>query len=65
MVVAAADYEIEGKADADAVKDLTLSFPETSARYLRLTVVPVAAMPQWHVAAGKAAFVFIDEIMVN
>ena len=65
VVVAAADYEIEGKADADAVKDLTLSFPETSARYLRLTVAPVAAMPQWHDAAGKAAFVFIDEIMVN
>ena len=63
--VATQEYEIEGKYDPDTIADRTLSFPETSARYLKITVSPVPANPEWHYAPGRSTFVFIDEIIVD
>ena len=63
--VAAQEYEIEGKDDPDTLAERTLSFSETSARYLKITVTPVPANPEWHYAPGKSTFVFIDEIIVD
>ena len=63
--VAVQEYEPEGKDDPDGTKDLTVSFAETSARYLKVTVEPTAAMPQWHHKAGGATFIFMDEIIVR
>ena len=63
--VASADYGVEPEDAPDAITDLTLSFPETTARYMRLTVTPVETIPQWHYAPGRRTFVFIDEIIVK
>ena len=63
--VAAMDYDIEGQDAPDTVVDRTLEFPATSARYLKVTVTPVEAMPDWHYAPGKRTFVFIDEVIVK
>lgn len=63
--VALQEYEAEA-ADGQAVSgDFTLDFPETSARYVKVTGVPLAAMPQWHAYAGHPAFLFFDEIIVK
>jgi hexosaminidase len=63
--VASQEYEAEA-ADGPAVSgDFTLDFPETSARYVKVTGVPLAAMPQWHAYAGHPAFLFFDEIIVK
>ena len=62
--VALQEYEVEGQDAPDALKDFTLTFPETSARYLKITAVPVQAIPEWHYAAGRRTYVFFDEIMV-
>ena len=63
--VAALDYDIEGQDAPDTVVDRTLEFPATSARYVKVTVTPVEAMPDWHYAPGKRTFVFIDEVIVK
>ena len=62
--VAAQDYEVEAQDAPDAICDRSLSFPATSARYIKVTVVPVKTRPQWHYSPGGGTFSFIDEIMV-
>ena len=63
--VFAQEYEVEGDQDPDMLKDFVLEFPETSARYVKVGVTPVSVLPDWHYAAGRRGFVFIDEIMVK
>ena len=63
--VADHEYGIEDKDSPDTAIDCVLSFPQTSARYLKITIVPVQAMPQWHYAAGRRSFFFLDEIIVK
>ncbi len=63
--VAAQAYEIESKDAPDTITDLTLSFAETSARYVKVTVTPVQSMPEWHYKPGARTYIFIDEIMVR
>jgi hexosaminidase len=43
-----------------------VAFPETTAKYLRVVCSPLKAIPAWHVmAAGKPAFIFVDELIVE
>lgn len=60
-----AEYPAEGKDDADALKEYTVNFPETSAKYLKVTSKTVESMPEWHGARGNRGFTFIDEIIVK
>lgn len=62
--VAAIEIPMEMENDPDGIKEYTVSFPETSARYLRITSRTVDSIPQWHGARGEAGFLFIDEIIV-
>lgn len=48
----------------NCLTDLMLTFPESSARYIRINVVPIAALPQWRSKDGGDAYVFIDEIII-
>jgi hexosaminidase len=63
--VAVQDYGVEDKDAPDKASDLTLSFPAASARFVKVIVTPVQAIPDWHYAAGKRTFVFVDEIIVR
>ena len=63
--VAAQEYAVDGADVPDEASVLTLSFPETAARYVRVKVTPVQKIPHWHYAAGKRTFVFIDEVVVR
>ena len=62
--VASQDYDAETAAP-NFLGELALTFPETSARYVRLTVVPLAKMPQWRDQGENSAYVFVDEIIVK
>ena len=62
--VASEEYDAEQKGTS-GLMELTLSFPETSARYVRLTFEPLAKMPDWRMQNGNPAYAFIDEIIVN
>ena len=63
--VASQEYGIEDKDAPDTVSDYTLSFPSTSARYLKVTITPVQKIPDWHYAAGKGTYFFLDELIVK
>jgi hexosaminidase len=63
--VARAEYPIEGKADKNGVKEYSISFPETSARFIKVFAKTLEALPEWHPGAGYGGFLFIDEIVVN
>ena len=63
--VAREEYGIEAKDSPDKLSELSISFAETSSRYLKLTVTPVPAIPEWHYAAGRRTYFFIDEIIVK
>lgn len=55
----------EGETDPDGLKEYTVTFPETSAKYLRVTSTTVTSIPDWHGARGRQGFTFVDEIIVK
>ena len=63
--VAVANYEAEGENDKNGLKEYTLTFPETSAKYLKVHAEPVASIPAWHPGAGGWAYLFVDEVVVR
>ena len=63
--VASEEYEIESKdAPDDSITEYSFSFPETSARYIKVTGTPVDVLPEWHYNAGARVYIFFDEIVV-
>ena len=64
--VASQEYEIESKdAPDDKITDYTFTFPETSARYIKVTGTPVDVLPEWHYNAGARVYIFFDELIVR
>ena len=49
----------------DSTLDIELTFPETSARYLKVCAGAVPALPDWHFAPGRPGNLFIDEVIVR
>jgi hexosaminidase len=47
------------------VKDMGIDVPVTPARYVRLRAKNLGVCPPWHVAAGREAWIFIDELVVE
>ena len=62
--VASQKYDAEAQAE-NFLGELTLDFPETPARYVRLSVVPLAKIPSWRDPQGGSAYVFVDEIIIK
>ena len=62
--VASQKYDVEQEAP-NCLVDLTLLFAETSARYVKVTVTPLAKMPEWRKQDGNSAYAFVDEIIIN
>ena len=64
--VASEEYEIESKdAPDDSITEYSFSFPETSARYIKVTGTPVDVLPEWHYNAGARVYIFFDELIVR
>ncbi|MBO5419958.1 MAG: family 20 glycosylhydrolase [Bacteroidales bacterium] len=63
--VAEASYEVEGIDVPNGIRSYTLSFPETSARYVRVLANTLTSLPEWHDRKGRGGFLFVDEISVN
>ena len=63
--VAKAEYPMEDRNDPNGVKEYSVTFPETSERYLKVSATTLEALPDWHPGAGYGAFLFIDEITVK
>ena len=63
--VAREDYQMENTAQDDCAVDYTVTFPETSARYLKVSAGVVNKLPDWHFNAGKSGNLFVDEVIVE
>ena len=64
--VARAEYPLVGGVhDGNGKNCYTVTFPETSAKYLKVTAGTIEALPEWHNAKGRPGFVFIDEVIVK
>lgn len=63
--VAHESYEPVANGTEDGVMDVTLSFPETSARYLKVCAKALDRLPDWHFAPDRAGELLIDEVMVR
>ena len=63
--VAKAEYVTEGQNVPNGLKEYAVTFPESSARYIRVVAEPVKELPQWHERRGNPGFLFIDEIVVE
>jgi alpha-L-fucosidase len=48
-----------------AVKDIEVSFPPVTARYVKIRVVSAGTCPPWHAGRGGKAWVFLDEVTVE
>ena len=59
------DIPVPSSKDADGIVDYTVSFPETSARYIRIEAETLKAKPSWHSRGGAPGFLFVDEIIVK
>ena len=64
--VAHTEYALEGRTDdGNGCHEYTLTFPETSARYLKVHAGCILTLPEWHSGAGRPGFLFVDEIIVK
>ena len=51
--------------DGNGCQDYTLSFGETSAKFLKVVAGCCTSLPEWHPGAGHPGFLFVDEIIVK
>lgn len=63
--VYAETYPAETAADKDGMKEYTVTFPETTARFIKIEVGCFEYIPDWLGGAPHRAFIFIDEILVK
>ena len=64
--VAHMDIECVGQMDdANGCQDYTLTFSQTSAKYLKVIAGCCTSLPEWHPGAGHPAFLFVDEVIVK
>jgi hexosaminidase len=51
--------------EGNGCQDYTLTFAETSAKYLKVVAETYTELPAWHPGAGHPGFIFVDEIIVK
>jgi len=63
--LASEEYPIETETVPDGIKLFDVEFPQTSAKYIKVVVKTVPALPQWSERPGRPAYLFLDEIKVE
>jgi predicted alpha-1,2-mannosidase len=51
--------------DSKEIQNLTTTFPETSARYIKFKAINFGTIPDWHPGKGNNSWVFCDEVWVK
>lgn len=63
---ARAEYPVKGGIDdGNGCQEYTVSFSETSAKYLKVRAKTLDALPEWHAGKGRPGFLFVDEVVVR
>jgi hexosaminidase len=47
------------------IREFKQSFPEITARYIKVFARNIGKCPDWHSGAGQPAWIFADEIVIN
>ena len=55
----------DGRDTPDGLREIQVSFLETTSRFVRVKAQVVSPIPDWHPGCGHSAFVFADEIVVQ
>lgn len=55
----------EPQGTADGLRNYSVEFAPTTARFIKVEAKTVDSMPQWHRRAGLPGFLFVDEVIVN
>lgn len=55
----------EGEFEPDGLKSMSVTFPQTSARWLKIKAECLSNVPLWHHYAGRKAHMYIDEVIVD
>ncbi len=63
--VARMDISAMDKNEEDGCREYSVSFPETSAKYIKVRARSLDRMPEWHGNRGRAGYLFIDEVVVR
>lgn len=63
--VASVNMPAESEFDPDGLKSESVSFPQTSARYIKVTADCLDKVPHWHHYDGRQAWLYIDEVIVE
>ena len=63
--IAREEYATEGQFEPNGLKEYKVTFPETAARYLKVSVGCLPAVPQWHHYFGRPGCLSVDEIIVE
>jgi hexosaminidase len=63
--VARDEYATEGQFEPNGLKEYKVTFPETTARYIKVSVGCLPAVPQWHHYFGRPGCLSVDEIIVE
>ncbi|MFO7446446.1 MAG: GH92 family glycosyl hydrolase [Ignavibacteriaceae bacterium] len=56
---------VDEKNKADGIKDFEKNLNETETRFVRVFAKNVSVIPEWHVAEGGKAWLFVDEISIK
>ncbi len=63
--VARLDIPDMHKDDKDGCREFSVSFPETTAKYIKVTAGRLDRMPEWHNLRGISCSLFVDEVVVR
>ena len=64
-VLASETFKIAEESDSDGLSSASVAFPQTTARYLKVTAQCLPVVPDWHHYPGRKASVYIDEVIVQ
>ena len=64
-VVGTAKHTISPEKAVPFTKTLAIKDLDTAARFVRVRVKNRGVIPDWHHAAGRKSWLFVDEIMIN
>ena len=59
------ENKVSQKAVGSVRKDFVINFNKADYRYIKVEVDNIGTCPDWHNGKGQAAFLFVDEIIVN
>lgn len=58
------EIPMEGQGTPDGLREYTVRFDGTDARYIKVEAATLPQLPLWHGRAGSPGFLFVDEIIV-